>query len=204
MDTGRWYHEGIDYAIAHGLMNGVGNGMFEPESSMTRAMLVTVLWRYAGQPQAAANPFTDVPGGEWYTQAVAWAAENGVVNGIGGGKFDPNGRVTREQAAAILFRYAQKVGAASAERADLSGFPDANAVSDYASDAMRWVVAEGIIGGSREYDGEVIWISDKAEFTPKTIQTRDERANLVYPVKIAVHNDGLLKIGMYADVKFSE
>ena len=118
---------------------------------MTRAMLVTVLWRYAGQPQAAANPFTDVPGGEWYTQAVAWAAENGVVNGIGGGKFDPNGRVTREQAAAILFRYAQKVGAASAERADLSGFPDANAVSDYASDAMRWVVAEGIIGGSREY-----------------------------------------------------
>ena len=68
------------------------------------------------------TPFTDVPGGEWYTQAVAWAAENGVVNGIGGGKFDPNGRVTREQAAAILFRYAQKVGAASAERADLSGF----------------------------------------------------------------------------------
>ena len=131
---------------------------------MTRAMLVTVLWRYAGQPQAAANPFTDVPGGEWYTQAVAWAAENGVVNGIGGGKFDPNGRVTREQAAAILFRYAQKVGAASAERADLSGFPDANAVSDYASDAMRWVVAEGIIGGSREYDGRD-WLKPQGSAT---------------------------------------
>lgn len=87
-----------------------------------------------------------------------------MVNGIGGGKFDPNGRVTREQAAAILFRYAQKVGAASAERADLSGFPDANAVSDYASDAMRWVVAEGIIGGSREYDGRD-WLKPQGSAT---------------------------------------
>lgn len=65
VDTGRWYHEGIDYAIAHGLMNGVGNGMFEPESSMTRAMLVTVLWRYAGSPAGWENPFTDVPNGSW-------------------------------------------------------------------------------------------------------------------------------------------
>ena len=71
VDTGRWYHEGIDYAIAHGLMNGVGNGMFEPESSMTRAMLVTVLWRYAGSPAGWENPFTDVPNGSWFTQAVA-------------------------------------------------------------------------------------------------------------------------------------
>lgn len=159
-----WYASAVRYTYDNGLMNGTGEYSFEPESSMTRAMLVTVLWRYAGQPQAAANPFTDVPGGEWYTQAVAWAAENGVVNGIGGGKFDPNGRVTREQAAAILFRYAQKVGAASAERADLSGFPDANAVSDYASDAMRWVVAEGIIGGSREYDGRD-WLKPQGSAT---------------------------------------
>ena len=85
-----WYASAVRYTYDNGLMNGTGEYSFEPESSMTRAMLVTVLWRYAGQPQAAANPFTDVPGGEWYTQAVAWAAENGVVNGIGGGKFDPN------------------------------------------------------------------------------------------------------------------
>ena len=90
VDTGRWYHEGIDYAIAHGLMNGVGNGMFEPESSMTRAMLVTVLWRYAGSPAGWENPFTDVPNGSWFTQAVAWAAENGIVNGVGNHKFEPD------------------------------------------------------------------------------------------------------------------
>ena len=99
VDTGRWYHEGIDYAIAHGLMNGVGNGMFEPESSMTRAMLVTVLWRYAGSPAGWENPFTDVLNGSWFTQAVAWAAENGIVNGVGNNKFEPDSNITREQMA---------------------------------------------------------------------------------------------------------
>ena len=164
LDENAWYYDAVYAAWDAGLMNGVGNGMFEPESSMTRAMLVTVLWRYAGSPAGWENPFTDVPNGSWFTQAVAWAAENGIVNGVGNNKFEPDSNITREQMAAILFRYAQKVGAASAERADLSGFPDANAVSDYASDAMRWVVAEGIIGGSREYDGRD-WLKPQGSAT---------------------------------------
>ena len=146
--NGSWFTQAVAWAAENGIVNGVGNGMFEPESSMTRAMLVTVLWRYAGQPQAAANPFTDVPGGEWYTQAVAWAAENGVVNGIGGGKFDPNGRVTREQAAAILFRYAQYKGleAVTLEE-NLGAYTDADQISEYAVQAFNWVVGQGLMTG---------------------------------------------------------
>lgn len=132
VDTGRWYHEGIDYAIAHGLMNGVGNGMFEPGSSMTRAMLVTVLWRYAGSPAGWENPFTDVPNGSWFTQAVAWAAENGIVNGVGNNKFEPDSNITREQMAAILFRYAAKSGFDTSARGNLDQYPDRGDVSGYA------------------------------------------------------------------------
>ena len=148
-----WYASAVRYTYDNGLMNGTGEYSFEPESSMTRAMLVTVLWRYAGQPQAAANPFTDVPGGEWYTQAVAWAAENGVVNGIGGGKFDPNGRVTREQAAAILFRYAAMSGFDTSARGNLDQYPDRGDVSGYAVEPLSWAVAEGLIKGTDNGNG---------------------------------------------------
>ena len=150
VDTGRWYHEGVDYAIAHGLMNGVGNGMFEPESSMTRAMLVTVLWRYAGSPAEGTNTFVDVKPNQWYTQAVAWAAKYGVVNGVGHGMFEPDGNVTREQMAAILYRYANGVGIDTSARGNLAAFPDRNQVSSYAVDALSWCNAMGIIGGTKE------------------------------------------------------
>lgn len=150
VDTGRWYHEGVDYAIAHGLMNGVGNGMFEPESSMTRAMLVTVLWRYAGSPAEGTNTFVDVKPNQWYTQAVAWAAKYGVVNGVGHGMFEPDGNVTREQMAAILYRYANGVGIDTSARGNLAAFPDRNQVSSYAVDALSWCNAKGIIGGTKE------------------------------------------------------
>lgn len=145
VDTGRWYHEGIDYAIAHGLMNGVGNGMFEPESSMTRAMLVTVLWRYAGSPAGWENPFTDVLNGSWFTQAVAWAAENGIVNGVGNNKFEPDSNITREQMAAILFRYAAMSGFDTSARGNLDQYPDRGDVSGYAVEPLSWAVAEGLI-----------------------------------------------------------
>ena len=150
---GSWYEQSVQYATEHGLMNGTGTNTFEPESTMTRAMLVTVLWRYAGEPRRGSNRFSDVPSGEWYTQAVAWAAADGVVNGVGNRRFDPNGSVSREQMATILFRYAKKTGVNTESRADLSAFPDAGAVDRYASDAMQWAVGEGIIGGSREADG---------------------------------------------------
>ena len=148
-----WYYGAVDYAVSNGLMNGVGGGNFAPDSPMTRAMLVTVLWRYEGEPKEGKNTFTDVPDGQWYTQAVAWAAANGIVGGVGNGKFDPNGNITREQMAAILFRYAEKKGFDTTARGDLSKFPDAGKVSSWAKDAIAWAVAEGIIGGS---DGKLL------------------------------------------------
>lgn len=118
---------------------------------MTRAMLVTVLWRSAGSPNEGTNGFTDVPADQWYTQAVAWAAQNGIVNGVGNNKFDPDAKITREQLAAVLYRYAGKVGMDVTARADLKLFPDAGSVSAYATDALSWCVANGIVNGTLEH-----------------------------------------------------
>lgn len=145
---GAWYHDAVDFVRIRGYMTGVSETAFAPEATMSRAMLVTVLWRYAGQPKSGGAGFKDVPDGQWYTDAVAWAASMGVVNGVGSGKFDPNGKITREQMAAILFRYARHSGFDTASRGDLSAFPDAAKVSAYATDAIAWTVAEGIIGGA--------------------------------------------------------
>ena len=148
-----WYHDAVEYAVTNGLMKGVGGGKFDPEGTMTRAMLVTVLWRYEGEPAEGENTFTDVPDGTWYTGAVAWAAANGIVGGVGNGKFDPEGRITREQMATLLFRYAQKKGIDTSKRGNLNSFPDSDKVSSWAKEAMRWAVAEGIINGS---DGKLL------------------------------------------------
>ncbi len=145
-----WTHAGIDFVVDRGLFNGTTSSTFEPDSEMTRAMLVTVLWRYAGSPEEGRNIFTDVPDSSWYTRAVAWAAHHGVVNGVGDGRFDPEGKITREQMATILYRYVSKIGIQTDERADLSAFPDASRISGYAVTAMEWAVAEGLISGSRE------------------------------------------------------
>ena len=148
-----WYAEAVNYAVKNKLMNGVGNNNFAPDDSMTRAMLVTVLWRYAGEPAEGKNTFTDVAEGQWYTDAVAWASENGIVGGVGNNKFDPDGNITREQMAAILYRYAQKNDFDTSRRGDLSSFPDEAKVSSYAADAIAWAVGEGIINGS---DGKLM------------------------------------------------
>lgn len=143
-----WFYQSVEFAHERNLMGGVGNDCFDPEGSMTRAMLVTVLWRLEGKPEAGASPFTDVPDGEWYTDAVSWASETGVAGGIGGGKFDPEGNVTREQMATILCRYAKNKGVDVSERADLTSFPDCGQVSSWAQEALQWCVAREIIGGS--------------------------------------------------------
>ena len=148
-----WYHPYVDYAVTHGLFGGTSANTFEPETAMTRAMLVTVLWRYEGEPDAPANTFSDVKSGTWYSNAVSWAAANGVVNGVGNNKFDPEGKITREQMATILFRYAQKEGIDTSKRGNLGDFPDANRVSSYAKDAVQWAVGEKIINGS---DGKLL------------------------------------------------
>ena len=155
VNTKEWYHPYVDYAVTHGLFGGTSANTFEPETAMTRAMLVTVLWRYEGQPKGYQNTFSDVNAkdGSWYIDAVAWASANGVVNGVGNGKFDPEGKITREQMAAILFRYAQKKGIDTSKRGNLSAFPDANKISAYAKEAMYWTVGEGIINGS---DGKLL------------------------------------------------
>ena len=150
-----WYHLYVDYAVTNGLFGGTSANTFEPETAMTRAMLVTVLWRYEGQPKGYQNTFTDVNAkdGSWYIDAVAWAAANGIVNGVGNNRFDPDGKITREQMAAILFRYAQKKGIDTSKRGELSNFPDANKISAYAKEAVSWAVGEGIINGS---DGKLL------------------------------------------------
>ena len=155
VNTKEWYHPYVDYAVAHGLFGGTSENTFEPETAMTRAMLVTVLWRYEGQPKGYENTFVDVnaKNGSWYIDAVAWAAANNIVGGIGDGKFDPEGKITREQMATILFRYANWKGIDTSKRGDLNTFPDGGKTASWAKEAMQWTVAEKIIGGS---DGKLL------------------------------------------------
>lgn len=148
-----WYAGAVDYAVEKKWMNGIGDGKFDPEGTMTRAMLVTVLWRDAASPAAGVNRFTDVPNGRWYTPAVTWAADAKVVTGTSDSTFDPDGNITREQMATILYRYARKSGFDTSVRGNLSGFPDAATVSSYAKEAVAWAVGAGLINGS---DGKLL------------------------------------------------
>ena len=151
MKEADWFFDGVKFANRNGLFNGTAVDTFSPDDAMTRAMLVTVLWRLDGKTEATkASSFVDVPANEYYTDAVAWAAENGIVNGVDATHFAPNDEVTREQIAAILFRYAENKGVDTSKRADLNAFPDANKVSDYAKDALAWANAEGLVKGSKE------------------------------------------------------
>ena len=145
-----WYYEAVEYCAENGLFSGTAAGRFSPDNTMTRAMLVTVLWRLDGE-QSPSNKaeFTDVMDGNWYTDAVAWASENGIVNGVGKGRFNPDGNVTREQIATILRRYADYKGLDTSKTADLSSFPDHSQISAYAREAMSWANAEGLINGNQ-------------------------------------------------------
>ena len=146
-----WYHTGVDFMVKNGFMNGVADDAFDVDGNLTRAQLVTILYRIAGEPESTAtNPFADVADGQWYTNAVIWAAENGIVKGVNTTTFAPNDQITREQIATILFRYAK----AEKVEGKLAGFPDAGKVSDYAADAMAWAVEQGLINGISESDGK--------------------------------------------------
>ena len=145
---GDWFHDAVQYAYENGLMDGVGDGQFAPNATTNRAMVVTILYRLAGEPAVSGDTeFTDVAAGQWYTDAVTWAAEEGVVNGVSATQFAPGNNITREQLATILFRYAQAKGYDVSPRADLSGFPDAGDILPYAQEAMAWAVAEGLLQG---------------------------------------------------------
>ena len=146
-----WYAEAVEMVVSAGLFEGVSENRFDPNGTMTRAMLVTVLWRLAGEPEAdSASSFSDVSRRAWYADAVAWANENGIVTGINEATFAPDQNITREQMAVILYRYAQTIGLDVSARADLSGYADASGISAYAEEAMSWAVAEGLISGMTE------------------------------------------------------
>ncbi len=144
-----WYSEAIAYVYNKGMMNGTEKG-FEPNSATTRAMIVTMLHRLNGTSAAGVAGFADVAGGQWYSEAVAWAAANGVVNGYSDTKFAPNEEITREQLAAILYRYAQFKGLDVSAKGDLSGFADGAAVSGWAQEAMQWAVGAGLLNGNAD------------------------------------------------------
>ena len=147
VDQTKWYHEAVDYAIVNNLFNGTSDTTFAPNGTMTRGMLVTVLHRMAGEPAASAPAsFTDLRQG-WYRDAVAWAAENKIVEGISATQFAPDAKVTREQAMTMLMRYAAFKGCDVSARDNLAAFSDALSVSSWARDAMQWAVAAGLIEG---------------------------------------------------------
>ncbi|MGM9640478.1 MAG: S-layer homology domain-containing protein, partial [Faecousia sp.] len=131
------------------LMKGVGGGKFNPNGKTTRAMLVTTLYRMAGEPEVAElSTFTDVPANQWYAKAVAWAQDNGIVKGVTDTAFAPNASVTREQAAAFLYRYVTLyLKQEPVKGADLSVYKDADSISNYAKEAIAWATAEGLFGG---------------------------------------------------------
>lgn len=143
-----WFAEAVAFVVRRGLFQGVSETEFAPNMTMTRAMIVTVLHRLEGTPAPkAASGFQDVPAGTWYTEAVAWASENGVVNGYSEASFGPNDPVTREQLATILYRYASWKGYDVSGEADLSAYKDAGEISSWALQAISWANAIGLVRG---------------------------------------------------------
>ena len=142
-----WFYDAVQYVFEKGLMLGVSDTEFGPNLSTTRGMIVTILYRMEGEPEAAAAPFTDVEPGLWYSNAIGWGAANDIVNGYGDGRFGPNDQITREQMAAIFYRYAQYKGYDVTARADLSGYADADQISEYAVEAMQWAVGVKLVNG---------------------------------------------------------
>lgn len=176
-----WFYEDVLFAHEEGLLTGTAKRTFSPYANTTRAMMATVLWRMDGEPDAASGSrFTDVAGGQWYSEAVAWADENGIVKGYGTGAFGTNDAVTREQFAAMLYRYAQYSGRVIQTGNDLTDFKDAARVSSWAQDAMLWAVHNGIITGKPGKLLDPQGTATRAEiaamlrrFVKNTVYTRD-------------------------------
>lgn len=164
-----WYYENVKYVTQEGLFDAAGAGVFGPDQPMTRSMLVTALYRLSGSPAvSAAASFNDVPADASYADAVAWAYANGVVNGTSAVTFDPQDSITREQIAAMFYRYAQVEGADTSASAPLNAYSDASSVSAYAADAMSWCVGSGLVNGMTS-----------ATLAPKGTATRAQAAAMV-------------------------
>ncbi|MBE6997660.1 MAG: DUF4430 domain-containing protein, partial [Ruminococcaceae bacterium] len=162
-----WYAEAVEFASSHDLFKGVGDDKFAPAAPMTRAMLATVLYRLEDAVATGTNPFDDVADGTWYTDAVTWANEEGIVMGTGKG-FEPNANITREQIATMLYRYAKYLGLDVSGSAALDQFSDGGETASWAQDAMQWAVSAGLFRGD-----------DNGELNPKGDATRAEVATLL-------------------------
>ena len=147
LTSGSWYYDGVRCALENGLMTGTSARTFEPDRPVTRAMLVTILWRLAGEPYGRVSPFEDVLPGSWYAQAVSWAYDKGIVTGVTATSFQPDAPVTREQLCAILCRYAALTGKNTAASASLDAFTDRAQVSAYAEASVRWALQAGLLTG---------------------------------------------------------
>lgn len=151
LSTTAWYHEPVDYVLSKGIMQGYGDGTFRPDETATRAQVVTLLYRIAGEPavdDSKALPFTDVNLESWYGSALRWAYQNGITTGVSADTFAPDDCVTREQMVSFLARYAKVTGAYEKVSEDLSSFSDRDRVSSYAVESMQWAVANGLILGT--------------------------------------------------------
>ncbi|MBQ3901238.1 MAG: S-layer homology domain-containing protein, partial [Clostridia bacterium] len=169
--SGKWYYEAVKYVWENDLMNGVSEDKFAPNDPMNRAMLVTVLWRVEKSPAPkGTTPFTDLKA-KWYKDAVAWAYENEIVNGMTATTFAPTNPITREQIATIIYRFATFTGRDTSAKGDLSKFPDGSKVAKYAKDAMTWAVGEGLISGTK--------VGDKDYLDPKGNATRAQVATIL-------------------------
>lgn len=152
VDTAKWYHLSVDYVLTHKIMNGVSSRAFAPNANLTRGMLVQILYNMEGKPKGTAANFPDVQADAWYAEAVGWAAANKVVTGYADGTFRPNDAVTREQAAAILYRYAQSKGidVSVGENTNILSYVDVQQASEYAIPALQWAVGAGVLNGKND------------------------------------------------------
>ena len=175
-----WYYKAVSFVCGKNIMRGTGEKLFEPDGLLNRAMFVTILYRMESEPSASAIRFSDVKNGEWYTKAVAWASENGIVNGISDSEFAPEDNITREQMAAIIYRYIKFKGedVSVGENTNILSYDDAEDISEYAIPAFCYVGGAGIMSGRTQ-----------STLNPTGTATRAEAATVI----MRMFDNGLVK-----------
>lgn len=167
-----WEYNAIKYCSDNKLMYGTGQNLFDPDTPITRAMFATIVYRMAGSPSVTYKKiFSDVPSGQWYSKGITWASQKGIIAGYGNGKYGPNDIITREQAAAILQRYAEYRGYDTTGKASLTKFNDGTYVSKWASEDVKWAIDAGFLSGK--------WIDGKLYLVPRVGATRAECASML-------------------------
>ena len=173
VQEGDWYVEDVAYVYEHGLMDGTAAYTFSPNGKATRAMVITILYRLAGQPASSGDsPFQDVRPSDWFSPAVAWAVTDGIANGTSATAFSPNAIITREQLATFLYRYAGAQGWDTSARVNLNQFQDQRLISSYARTALSWACGEGLLTGSLE--------NGKVYLSPTVIAPRNQLAAVLH------------------------